>query len=111
MLRDFGERMGRDDLVVRRGDAIPADHPGPIYVCTPTEDLPAVIAACPKEKRDDLVFLQDGMLEPIFAREGIYGPTQAALFLACMRRGGKPVDGVNSESAARWSCGQSSHRF
>jgi len=77
---------------------IPADHPGPVYVCTQTADLDAVIAACPPEKKDDLVFLQDGMLEPLFQRHGLYGPTQAALWLACMRVGGKPLDGITADA-------------
>jgi hypothetical protein len=98
MLLDFGQRRKYDDILIKRGDAIPANHPGPVYVCTQACDIEAVIAACPEEKKDDLVFMQDGMLEPIFQRTGLYGPTQAALYLACMRKGGKPVDGTNSES-------------
>ena len=99
MLRGFGERRGYEDVLIKRGDPIPADHPGPVYVCTPTADLAAVIAACPEEKKDDLVFMQDGMLEPTFQRNGIYGPTQASLWLSCPRLGGKPVDGITSEAA------------
>ena len=68
MLRNFGERRGFDDVIIQRGELIPADHPGPVYICTQTEDLSAVIAACPDEKKDDLVFLQEGMLEPLFQR-------------------------------------------
>ena len=98
MLLDFGSRNGYEDVVIKRGDPIPADHPGPIYVCTQLADVPAVIGACPDEKKDDLVFLQDGMLEPTFQKNGIYGPTQAALWLCCMRKGGKPVDGLTSDN-------------
>ena len=56
--------------------------------------LDEVVAACPESKLDDLVFLQEGMLEPIFQKHGLYGPTQAALWLSCVRKGGKPVDGI-----------------
>mmetsp|Transcript_27277 Transcript_27277/g.45462 ORF Transcript_27277/g.45462 Transcript_27277/m.45462 type:complete len:346 (-) Transcript_27277:144-1181(-) len=98
MLLDFGSRRGFDDILIKRGDPIPADHPGPIYICTQTADLEAVIAQCPVEKKDDLVFLQDGQLEPLFARYGLYGPTQASLWLAQMRVGGKPVDGTTAEA-------------
>jgi len=98
MLLDFGSRRGFDDTLVRRGELIPADHPGPVYVCTQIDDVAAVVAACPDAKKDDLVFLQDGMLEPLFQRNGLYGPTQAALWLACMRVGGKPVDGDNVDA-------------
>ena len=93
MLLDFGSRNNHADVLIKRGDVIP-ETPGPVYVCTPTADLEAVIAACPEEKKVDLVFLQDGMLEPLFQRTGMYGPTQASLWLACLRKGGKPVDGM-----------------
>lgn len=99
MIREFGSRRGFDDVVVKRGDPIPHDHPGPIYVCTQTEDLEAVIKATPEAKKDDLIFLQDGMLEPVFQKYGLYGPTQISLWIAQMRLGGKPVDGVHSAAA------------
>lgn len=104
MLLEFGSRRGYEDVTVKRGELIPADHRGPVYVCTQTADLEAVIAACPPEKKDDLVFLQDGQLEPLFQRHGLYGPTQAALWLACMRRGGKPLDGMGQTTVAgKWA--------
>lgn len=98
MLLDFGKRKGFEDVVVKRGDKIPEDHPGPVYVCTQAADLEAVIAACPENKKDDLVFMQDGMLEPLFQRNGLYGPTQAALYLAILRVGGRPLDGTTSDA-------------
>ena len=58
MLADFGSRRGFEDTIVRRGDVIPAEHPGPVICCVPIADLEGVIAACPPEKKDDLVFLQ-----------------------------------------------------
>lgn len=61
LLAQLGQRRGYDDLIIRRGDPIPADHPGPIYLCTRNDDLSAVVAQCPEEKRPDLVFLQNGM--------------------------------------------------
>jgi len=98
MLADFGSRRGFEDTIVRRGDVIPADHPGPVICCVPIADLEGVIAACPPEKKDDLVFLQDGQLEPLFQRTGLYGPTQASLWMACMRKGGRPIDGTTSDA-------------
>mmetsp|Transcript_24355 Transcript_24355/g.79329 ORF Transcript_24355/g.79329 Transcript_24355/m.79329 type:complete len:349 (+) Transcript_24355:26-1072(+) len=93
MLREFGERRGFEDVVLGRGEAIPSGHPGPVYLAVPAAELDAAIELCPEEKRDDLVFLSDGQLEPLFQRHGLYGPCQASLWLALMRRGGKPVDG------------------
>ena len=98
MLLEFGKQREHEDVLVKRGELIPADHPGPVYICTPTEDLAAVIAACPDQKKDDLVFLQDGQLEPLFQRNGLYGPTQASLWLACMRKGGRPIDGMTVDA-------------
>jgi len=98
LLREFGSRRGFDDELVSRGELIPSDHPGPVYVCVQTADLEEVVAACPDDKKDDLVFLQDGMLEPLFQRHGLYGPTTCALWLACLRVGGKPVDGITSDA-------------
>ena len=82
MLLEFGQRRKYNDVLVKRGDPIPADHPGPVYVCTQAADLEAVLAACPEEKKDDLVFLQDGMLEPVFQRTGCYGCTQVSLWMS-----------------------------
>lgn len=40
------------DLVVRRGEAVPADAPsGPIVVCTRNDDLQAVVDSTPPERR------------------------------------------------------------
>lgn len=98
MLHEFGQRRSYDDVLLKRGDRIPDNHPGPIYVCVPTADVEGVVASCPDSKKDDLVFLQDGMLEPIFQRNGLYGPTQAALWMVTMRKGGKPIDGLTREN-------------
>lgn len=98
LLRELGERRSYDDVIIKRGDPIPADHPGPIYVCTRNDDLAAVLAATPEEKMDDLVFLQNGNLEPFRQRHGLYTQTQAMLWLAQVRQGGKPVDGITSRA-------------
>mmetsp|Transcript_14470 Transcript_14470/g.39354 ORF Transcript_14470/g.39354 Transcript_14470/m.39354 type:complete len:354 (+) Transcript_14470:1-1062(+) len=98
LLAQLGERRGFDDIIIKRGDPIPADHKGPIYVCTRNDDLGAVVAQCPEKKREDLVFMQNGMLEPFRQRYGLYENTQAMLWLAVVRAGGKPIDGITSEN-------------
>ena len=65
-------------------------------VCTRNEDLGAVLGACPEEKKQDLVFLQNGQLEPFRQQYGLYDVTQAMLWLAVVRLGGKPIDGITS---------------
>jgi len=108
MLLDFGSRRKFEDVTVTQGELIPADHPGPVYVCTPAPALADVVASCPEEKKEDLVFLSDGQLEPLFMRNGLFGNTQAALWMTVMRRGGKPVDGLANENlvttvSGKWS--------
>ncbi len=104
LLAELGQRRGYDDILLRRGDPIPELRAGgqlvrmPIYICTRNDDLEAVIGACPEERREDLVFLQNGQLEPIRQRYGLYETTQAVLWLAAMRKGGKALDGITDEN-------------
>ena len=43
MLLELGQRRGYKDVLVKRGDPIPADHQGPVYVCTQAADVEAVL--------------------------------------------------------------------
>ncbi|KAL2462223.1 hypothetical protein Adt_45643 [Abeliophyllum distichum] len=69
-----GGRVGRalqdmgngDDVVIKRGESVPLDFPGPILVCTRNDDLEAVLDSTPQSRWSDLVFFQNGMLEPWF---------------------------------------------
>lgn len=53
-----GGRVGRalqemgsgDDLLVKRGEAVPLDFQGPILVCTRNDDLDAVLDSTPKSR-------------------------------------------------------------
>lgn len=53
-----GGRVGRalqdmgsgDDLLVKRGEAVPLDFEGPILVCTRNDDLDAVLDSTPKSR-------------------------------------------------------------
>ena len=98
LLRDLGQRREFKDMYIKRGDLIPPDAPGPVYICTANDHLDAVVASCPDEKREDLVFIQNGQLEPFRQKHGLYETTQAVLWLALPRVGGRPVDGVTPES-------------
>lgn len=46
-LQDMGKG---DDLLVKRGEAVPLDFEGPILVCTRNDDLEAVLEATPKSR-------------------------------------------------------------
>jgi len=116
MLAEFGARRGYEELLIKRGDPIPELQAGgqlvrmPIYVCVGCEDLEAVVAQTPEARREDLIFMQEGQLEPFRQRMGLYETTQVSAWFRTMRKGGKPVDGVTSECpegltsvAGKWS--------
>lgn len=91
------EQMGSGgDLMVRRGDAFPADAPAgcPIFVCTRNDALDGIIEACPAERREDLVFMQNGMLQPYLDAKGLGDNTQALIYMAVAKLGDKPTDGL-----------------
>lgn len=91
-------------LLVRRDDPIPAaDDPTyplgtPIVVCTRNDALDSVFDKTPAERRKDLVFIQNGMIQPWLARKeidtGSDAATQVLVFFAVSAKGEAPVDGV-----------------
>lgn len=89
-LREQGDGT---DLVLVRGQRIPEDAPGPVYLCTRNKDLEQIVLDCPDSKRDDLVFIQNGMLEPFLRKFGLSNNTKANIYFAVSRIGADPVDG------------------
>lgn len=85
----------KKDVVVGRGqDIVPASHPsGPIVVCTRNDDLDAIIEATPLDRRADLVFIQNGMLEPFLKEKGLEDATQVLVYFAVAAKGEAPTDG------------------
>ena len=92
-------------LLVRRDDPIPpstdlASFPlgTPIVVCTRNDALDSVFEKTPVERRKDLVFIQNGMLQPWLASKkvdtGNEAATQVLVFFAVSAKGEPPVDGV-----------------
>lgn len=46
------EKMGGGlDIVVRRGESVPAESSGPIFVCTRNDALDSVVDATPEHRR------------------------------------------------------------
>ena len=81
--------------MVRRGQPIPPSAtPGPILVATRNDALEGVIAATPPERRKDLVFLQNGMLEPLLFSHNLVDATQVLVYFAVAKQGEMPTDGV-----------------
>ncbi|AAF18505.1 hypothetical protein AtNW77_Chr1g0017751 [Arabidopsis thaliana] len=96
-----GGRVGRalqemgngEDLLVKRGEAVPVDFEGPILVCTRNDDLDAVLEATPQSRWKDLVFFQNGMMEPWFESKGLGDTDQVLAYFAVSKLGEPPVDG------------------
>lgn len=96
-----GGRIGQtlaalgESVVMKRGDPFP-DEPksGPIYVCTRNDALAGIIDATPAERREDLVFMQNGMLGKFLASKGLEDATQVLLYLAVAKLGEQPIDGI-----------------
>uniref|UniRef100_A0A7C9ELP4 Uncharacterized protein n=1 Tax=Opuntia streptacantha TaxID=393608 RepID=A0A7C9ELP4_OPUST len=90
MLQDMGDG---EDLLVKRGESVPLDFDGPILVCTRNDDLEAVLQATPQSRWRDLVFFQNGMLEPWFKSKGLDDADQVLAYFAVSKLGEPPVDG------------------
>ncbi|KAK9714245.1 hypothetical protein RND81_06G081100 [Saponaria officinalis] len=96
-----GGRVGRalqdmgngDDLVIKRGEVVPLDFDGPILVCTRNDDLEGVLELTPRPRWTDLVFFQNGMLEPWFQSKGLGDADQVLAYFAVAKLGEPPIDG------------------
>jgi hypothetical protein len=81
--------------VLGRGDTIDVTHQGcPIIIATRNDALDGIVAACPPERRADLVFVQNGYLDSFLEQHGLLDNTQALLYLSVPAKGVAPVDGV-----------------
>lgn len=69
---------------------------GPIVVCTRNDDLKGVLEWIPVERRPDLIFIQNGMLQTWFVEQSLEQVTQALLYIAVANIGDEPVDGLRS---------------
>ena len=88
---------GGPNLLLGRDDTIPPDGEGtPIFVATRNDALEGIIESCPENRRNDLVFLQNGYLDDFLSSKGLLDNTQVLLFVSVTARGADPVDGVTS---------------
>ncbi|KAI9160392.1 hypothetical protein LWI28_007702 [Acer negundo] len=88
------QQMGNGhDLLVKRGEPVPLDFQGPILVCTRNDDLEAVVDATPPSRWNDLVFFQNGMLEPWLVSKGLGDADQVLAYFAVSKLGEPPIDG------------------
>lgn len=88
------QKMGDGrDLVIRRGENVPESSTGPIFVCTRNDVLGAIVDATPESRRQDLVFIQNGMLAPWLESKGLSDATQVLVYFAVAKLGDPPLDG------------------
>ncbi|KAL3157847.1 hypothetical protein ABBQ32_012261 [Trebouxia sp. C0010 RCD-2024] len=78
--------------IIERGQPVDGP-PGPIIVCTRNDDLQGVLDSTPKDRREDLVFIQNGMLQPWLDARGLGSNTQALVYFAVSKKGEAPIDG------------------
>lgn len=94
----------KDIFLSSRSDVLPADGSGPIYVCTRNNDLDAIIESTPDDRKQDLIFLQNGYLEGYLKTKGLEENTQALLYYAVSKKGEKPIDSDNLTCATgKWA--------
>ncbi|KAI4355863.1 hypothetical protein L6164_004594 [Bauhinia variegata] len=89
-LQDLGSG---EDVLVKRGEPVPLEFEGPILVCTRNDDLDAVLEATPQSRWSDLVFFQNGMLEPWLESKGLKEADQVLAYFAVSKLGEAPIDG------------------
>ncbi|KAG6669619.1 uncharacterized protein LOC122285991 isoform X1 [Carya illinoinensis] len=91
--RAFQDMGNGQDFLVKRGESVPLDFEGPILVCTRNDDLDAVLQATPPSRWNDLIFVQNGMLEPWLQSKGLSDADQVLAYFAVSKLGEAPVDG------------------
>ena len=69
---------------------------GPILVCVRNSELENVILRTPLERRKDLIFIQNGMIDPLLESMGMQEATRGILYFAIETKGGNVVDGGGS---------------
>lgn len=92
----FADMGNGQDVVVKRGEPIVSDGEvarGPIVVCTRNDDLESIVEGTPADRRGDLVFIQNGMLQPWLETKGLGENTQVLVYFAVAKKGEAPTDG------------------
>ena len=98
--RPLGVTRGLDPVGLDR--AVEGDRL-PILVCTRNDHLDAVLSGVHPSRHPDLVFMQNGMVQPYLAERGLSGCTQGVLWVAVPKRGDPPVPGGRSVFHGPWA--------
>lgn len=93
-----------------RTDRIDSQRIGsPIFIATRNDALDSIVEACPLERRQDLVFLQNGYLDAFLKSKQLSENTQALLYLSVTAKGVAPVDGVTALNPQGLTCSTGRH--
>ena len=91
---EMNQSSNKDALVGRGEPIVTPSHPaGPIVVCTRNDVLGDIIDATPAERREDLVFIQNGSIGPFLESKGLADATQVLVYFAVAAKGETPTDG------------------
>lgn len=106
---------GQQDLLLTRNDPFPQKlNTCPIYVCVRNDDLEKVIYNVPISHRSDMIFVQNGIIEPILRKYYIDDcSTQALIYYGIAKNGDTPIDGKTDVNPERLTAvtGKWSHDF
>ena len=95
----IGETLAKagNCVILGRDDKIDPNRAGsPIFIATRNDSLDGIVAACPSNRLQDLVFLQNGYLDDFLSAKGLMANTQVLLYLSVTAKGVGAVDGVTS---------------
>lgn len=90
----YASNNNQDTLFTSRDQKVTSDSKGPIYVCTRNNDLENIIESTPSDRREDLIFLQNGVLTKYLTAKGLQDNTQALIYYAVAKKGENPIDGI-----------------
>ena len=95
----IGETLAKagNCVVLGRNDKIdPTKEGSPIFIATRNDSLDGIVENCPKNRLQDLVFLQNGYLDDFLSSKGLLDNTQVLLYLSVTAKGVDAVDGVTT---------------
>ncbi len=96
----------RPIAVTRQGGVVDLGQPGPaapIVLCVRNDDLAGLLDTIHPSRHRDLVFVQNGLLGPFLAENGLAGCTIGVLYVAVTTPGGPPVPGGCSVFSGPWA--------
>ncbi|PXF45082.1 hypothetical protein BWQ96_05121 [Gracilariopsis chorda] len=82
------------DIVLGRHDVIPDDYSGRIFCCVRAIVMHTRINACPQAKREDLIFMQNGHINPTPESTGVLSScTRVVLYIGISTKDALETDG------------------